>query len=65
MKANQITKRLVEVFACEDGGVELCYFRLGLEQLEKQSNDGDVSAAQLIRIAAQFISLVDGLTEKL
>ena len=52
-------RRIVDVFSCADGGVELVKLRFTLEDLEKRD---DAASTELIKIVNTFRKLVDVLT---
>ena len=58
---NDDIKRIVDVFACADGGVDLCKVRFTLEDLEKRD---DHASAELIKIVKTFRKLLDVLTQE-
>ena len=56
---NERVRKLIDVFACGDGGVALIKVRAALLDLEKKADDGDIYAKQLVSITNQFVNLVD------
>lgn len=51
-------KRLVDVFACSDGGVEFIHVRSAFETIARQA-DTDADSAVIIKILNDFRTLID------
>lgn len=60
----QVLERIVNVFAGYDGGVSFVKLRFFLEDLERQANDGDKPAQQIIEVVNQFDRLLSCATDK-
>ena len=67
MTVKDDVNRILDVFGGADGGVEFCYLKFSLEDLEKrvETNAHDAeSAKQLLGIVSRFRALVDVFTKK-
>jgi len=56
--------RIIDVFACTDGGVELVKVKTAMLNLEKLAYEGDDSAQHLVSIILQFERLVNILAQR-
>lgn len=53
----------VDVFACADGGLGLVKYKMKMEQIAKQADDGDEKAIELVDRVEQVSRLVRFLSE--
>ena len=62
MKSSIYQKQLENIMDCftgADGGVSFMNLRLLLEQMERQENEGDEMASDVLKIFSNFSRLID------
>jgi hypothetical protein len=57
-------RNILDCFTGSDGGAKFFYFRLRIEQLDKEAINGDENAKELINIMHTFSKLIDILAER-
>lgn len=55
---------IVDTFSGTDGGVRFVRFRALLEELERQSIDGDKSSEEILKLVKRFKKLIDVANEQ-